>query len=97
MPGLIRGVARTAVVAGTATAVSNRVSRRQARRWGYMDEPQQQQQPQEAYPPPQQAYAPPPPQQEEDPIAKLREYAKLHEDGILTDEEFDAQKRKLLG
>ena len=60
-------------------------------------EPQQQQQPQEAYPPPQQAYAPPPPQQEEDPIAKLREYAKLHEDGILTDEEFDAQKRKLLG
>jgi|SRR6185312_15581268 len=98
MPGLIRGVARTAVVAGTATAVSNRVSRRQARRWGYMDEPQQQQQ-QEAYPPPQQAYAPPPPppQQEEDPIAKLREYAKLHEDGILTDEEFDAQKRRLLG
>ena len=95
MPGLIRGVARTAVVAGTATAVSNRVSRRQARRWGYMDEPQQQQQ--EAYPPPQQAYAPPPPQQEEDPIAKLREYAKLHEDGILTDEEFDAQKRRLLG
>jgi hypothetical protein len=84
-------------VAGTATAVSNRVSRRQARRWGYMDEPQQQQPPQEAYPPPQQAYAPPPPQQEEDPIAKLREYAKLHEDGILTDEEFDAQKRKLLG
>ena len=98
MPGLIRGVARTAVVAGTATAVSNRVSRRQARRWGYMDEPQQQQQ-QEAYPPPQQAYAPPPPppQQEEDPIAKLREYAKLHEDGILTDEEFEAQKRRLLG
>jgi hypothetical protein len=94
MPGLLRGVARTAVVAGTATAVSNRVSRRQARRWGYMDEPQQQ----EAYPPPQQqAYAPPPPQQEEDPIAKLREYAKLHEDGILTDEEFDAQKRRLLG
>ena len=95
MPGLIRGVARTAAIAGTATAVSNRVSRRQARRWGYTDEPQQQQQ--EAYPPPQQAYAPPPPQQEEDPIAKLREYAKLHEDGILTDEEFDAQKRRLLG
>jgi putative oligomerization/nucleic acid binding protein len=93
MPGLIRGVARTAVVAGTATAVSNRVSRRQARRWGYTDEPQQEQ-----APPPQQQYAPPPPppQQEEDPIAKLREYAKLHDDGILTDEEFDAQKRRLL-
>jgi putative oligomerization/nucleic acid binding protein len=96
MPGLLRGVARTAVVAGTATAVSNRVSRRQARRWGYMDEPQEQQ-PQEAYaPPPQQQYAPPP-QEEEDPIAKLREYAKLRDDGILTDEEFEAQKRKLLG
>ena len=89
MPGLIRGVARTATIAGTATAVSNRVSRRQARRWGYDDEPQQ-------APPPQQAYAPPPPQQEEDPIEKLREYAKLHDDGILTDEEFEAQKRRLL-
>jgi hypothetical protein len=60
-----------------------------------MDEPQQQE-PQQAYaPPPQQQYAPPPPQ-EEDPIAKLREYAKLHDDGILTDEEFEAQKRRLL-
>ena len=99
MPGLIRGVARTAVVAGTATAVSNRVSRRQARRWGYMDEPQQQQyeQPPQQYAPPPQQYAPPPPQEEEDPIAKLREYAKLRDDGILTDEEFEAQKRKLLG
>jgi putative oligomerization/nucleic acid binding protein len=97
MPGLIRGVARTAVVAGTATAVSNRVSRRQARRWGYMDEPQQQQQ---YEPPPQQQYAPAPQvtqyEQPEDPIAKLREYAKLHDDGILTDEEFEAQKRRLL-
>jgi hypothetical protein len=102
MPGLIRGVARTAVVAGTATAVSNRVSRRQARRWGYMDEPEPQQQQQYA-PPPQQQYAQPvqqyapPPQEEEDPIAKLREYAKLRDDGILTDEEFEAQKRRLLG
>jgi hypothetical protein len=97
MPGLLRGVARTAVVAGTATAVSNRVSRRQARRWGY-DEPQQQEQEQYA-PPPQQQYAPPPPPppEEEDPIEKLREYAKLRDDGILTDEEFAEQKRKLLG
>jgi hypothetical protein len=91
MPGLIRGVARTAVIAGTATSVSNRVSRRQARRWG-ADEPQQQ------APPPQQQYAPPPPAAapEEDPIEKLREYAKLRDDGILTDEEFEAQKRRLL-
>jgi len=93
MPGLIRGVARTAVIAGTATSVSNRVSRRQAQRWGYTDEPQQQ------APPPQQQYAPPPPAAapEEDPIAQLREYAKLRDDGILTDEEFAEQKRKLLG
>jgi hypothetical protein len=98
MPGLIRGVARTAVVAGTATAVSNRVSRRQARRWGYMDEPQQEAPPQQYEPPPQQyAPPPPPPQEEEDPIEKLREYAKLRDDGILTDEEIAAEKRKLLG
>ena len=57
MPGLMRGVARTAVVAGTATAVSNRVSRRQANRWADQDQQQYQQQP----PPPQQA--PPPYQQ----------------------------------
>lgn len=86
MPGLLRGVARTAVVAGTATAVSNRVSRRQARRWGYMDEPQP-----EAYAPAP-AQAPPP-----DPTAQLRELAKLRDDGILTEEEFAAEKRKLLG
>ncbi len=96
MPGLIRGMARTAVVAGTATAVSNRVSRRQARRWGA--EPQQQ-----AYAEPQQqayaepAYEAPPPQPEEDPIAQLRELAKLRDDGILTEEEFAAQKAKILG
>jgi hypothetical protein len=87
-------MARTAVVAGTATAVSNRVSRRQARRWGYADEPQQQ-----AYEPQQQAYAPAPvaAAPEEDPIAQLRELAKLRDDGILTEEEFAAEKRKLLG
>jgi hypothetical protein len=97
MPGLIRGVARTAVVAGTATAVSNRVSRRQARRWGAQE--------QEAYyqePPPQQYSAPvqqyaPPPQEAEDPVQRLRELASLRDDGILTDEEFAAEKRKLLG
>ena len=94
MPGLIRGMARTAVVAGTATAVSNRVSRRQAQRWGYTDEPQQQQPPPQQYAEPQ--YAPPPPP-EEDPVAQLRELAKLRDDGILTEEEFAAQKAKILG
>jgi hypothetical protein len=88
MPGLLRGVARTAVVAGTATSVSNRVSRRQASRWGA-----QEQQPAYAEPTPAAAPAPPP----ADPVAQLRELAKLRDDGILTDEEFTAQKRKVLG
>ena len=93
MPGLLRGVARTAVVAGTATAVSNRVSRRQARRWGYADEPEPEPQyVQQAPPPP-----PPPAAPAPDPIAQLKELAALREQGILTDEEFAAQKAKILG
>src|SRR5690242_8655046 len=98
MPGLLRGVARTAVVAGTATAVSNRVSRRQARRWGA----QEAQQYGGGYgyeEPAQPAYAPPPAAAppEDDPVARLRELAALRDDGILTDEEFAAEKRKVLG
>jgi Short C-terminal domain len=89
MPGLLRGMARTAVVAGTATAVSNRVSRRQARRWGYDDQGAQYE---EAAPPPPPAPAAP----AEDPIAKLKELAALKDQGILTEEEFAAQKAKLL-
>lgn len=96
MPGLIRGVARTAVIAGTATHVSNNVSRRQANRWaqqeqaqpGYMAPVQPQQY--EQAPPPAAAPA-------ADPVEKLKEYAQLHDQGILTDEEFAAQKAKLLG
>jgi putative oligomerization/nucleic acid binding protein len=95
MPGLLRGMARTAVVAGTATAVSNRVSRRQARRWGAED-PYAQQPQQQAYAEP--AYAEPAPVEEApDPVSQLRELAKLRDDGILTDEEFAEQKRKILG
>jgi len=96
MPGLLRGVARTAVVAGTATAVSNRVSRRQATRWGYTDEPQSQSQPQGGYyeaPPPAAAPAAPAP----DPIGQLKQLAALKDQGILTEEEFAAQKAKILG
>jgi hypothetical protein len=89
MPGLIRGVARTAVIAGTATAVSNRVSRRQANRWaqqgGYYDEPAQQ------APPP-----PPPGSSTDDTIARLKELAELKAAGVLTDAEFEAQKAKIL-
>ena len=85
MPGLLRGVVRTAAVAGTATAVSNRVSRRQAQRWG-------QQEP---------AYAPPPPAAPAapatDPIQQLKDLAALKAQGILTEDEFAAQKRRILG
>ena len=92
MPGLLRGIARTAVIAGTATAVSNRVSRRQGERWarqGYYDEPEPE--------PQQQQYAPPPAAPAPDPIAQLKELGALHTQGILTDEEFAAQKAKILG
>ena len=96
MPGLLRGVARTAVVAGTATAVSNRVSRRQANRWSQQEyEQQAQYEQQQAYQQP--AYQEPPPPAQEDPIEKLKELGALHEQGILTDEEFAAQKAKILG
>jgi hypothetical protein len=85
---LLRGVARTAVRAGTATAVSNRVSRRQARRWAEQGEPvgTYAQAPQEA-----------PPPGGDDTIAKLKELGELRDSGVLTEEEFAAQKAKLLG
>ena len=93
MPGLLRGVARTAVVAGTATAVSNRVSRRQANRWSQQEEQQYAQHPQQyAAPPPAPAPAPAAP----DPIAQLKELAELKNQGILTEAEFEAQKAKIL-
>ena len=96
MPGLIRGVARTAVVAGTATAVSNRVSRRQANRWSAQEEEQyaQQQQQQQYYQQP--APAAPPPPAAPDTITQLKELAELKSQGILTDAEFEAQKAKIL-
>ena len=93
MPGLLRGIARTAVVAGTATAVSNRVSRRQAQRW-------QQQgsdpygQPEPAYQEPAPQYQEPPPQQ--DMVQQLKDLAELKDQGILTEEEFAAQKARIL-
>jgi hypothetical protein len=79
-------MARTAVIAGTATSVSNRVSRRQARRWAEQ-EPAYEPQP-EAAP----AAAPAP-----DPIEQLRQLGELHQQGVLTDEEFASQKARLLG
>jgi Short C-terminal domain/Domain of unknwon function (DUF3824) len=99
VPGLLRGVARTAVVAGTATAVSNRVSRRQANRWSQQDEQAyyEQQQQQQQYAQPQYAEPPPPPPPAPDPIAQLKELAELKDQGVLTEAEFAAQKAKILG
>ena len=99
MPGLIRGVARTAVIAGTATAVSGRVQRRQAEKYAGRDaqidadrDAAYQQQTAAAAPAPAPAAA-----GEGDMIAQLKQLAELHDQGILTDEEFAAQKAKLLG
>jgi hypothetical protein len=110
-------VARTAVVAGTATAVSGRVQRRQAEKYAsrdaqiyadrtaaYQQDMAQQQYAQPQYAPPQQQYAPPPepqyapePAAEPDLVTQLKQLAELRDQGILTDEEFAAQKAKLLG
>jgi Short C-terminal domain len=109
MPGLVRGIARTAVIAGTATAVSNGVSRRQGQRWAAQgqQQPQQtyQQQPvyqQPVYAPPAPvapapaAPAPPPAPAPVDRIAVLKELAGLRDQGILTEAEFATEKAKIL-
>ena len=97
MPGLLRGVARTAVVAGTATAVSNRVSRRQAGRWAAQEQQQAPQQQYYAEPPP----PPPPPaaapaSDMESKLAQLKDLAQLKEAGVLNDLEFEQQKARIL-
>jgi hypothetical protein len=86
-PGLVRGVARTAVVAGTATAVSGRVARRQQQRWA--SEEQQAPAPQTAPP----AAAPAEPEY----MAELEQLAQLRDQGILSPEEFEAKKKQILG
>ena len=93
MPGLLRGMARTAVVAGTATAVSNRVSRRQSERWAGQD--------QAAYP---QEYAEPPAPAPAAPAApaesridQLKALGELKAQGVLSDAEFEAEKARILG
>jgi hypothetical protein len=101
MPGLLRGVARTAVVAGTATAVSNRVSRRQADRWQQQGAyPFDQPRPAYADPPADQGAAqqpPPPAAPPADPIIQqLKDLAALRDQGVLTEEEFAAQKARIL-
>jgi Short C-terminal domain len=103
--GLIGGMARTAVVAGTATAVSNRVSRRQANRWAEKDqqaaEAQAYEQQQAYAPPPQQDAPPPQPASpaasQDDMLTQLQKLGELRSAGVLTEEEFAAQKAKILG
>lgn len=87
MPGLLRGMARTAVVAGTATAVSGRVQRRQGQRWARQEEEQDAQQPAAA----------PAAGGEPSTIEQLKELGELKAQGILSEDEFAAQKAKLLG
>lgn len=100
MPRLLRGIARTAIVAGTATAVSNRVSRRQAGRWARQD--------QQAYEQQAAAYEPEPPEpalqrsadmSTDDRLAQLKQLKQLGElrsAGVLTEGEFQQQKSRIL-
>ena len=101
MPGLLRGVARTAVVAGTATAVSNRVSRRQAGRWAAQEQASYQSQPPPQYyeqaPPPPPPPAAAPSGDMDAKLAQLKELAELKEQGVLTGAEFEQQKARILG
>jgi len=104
MPGLMRGMARTAAVVGTATATRNAVNRRQADKnaAAYAHATQTYEQevappPQQVAPPPQEQYAPPAPPPQDDVIAQLERLGALKAQGILTEEEFAAQKAKLLG
>jgi len=94
MPGLIRGVARTAVVAGTATAVSGRVSRRQQGKWAAQEQQQQAEAPPAAAPAP--AAAAPAGGGMDDKLAQLKQLGELKEAGVLTDAEFEVQKDKIL-
>ena len=96
MPGLMRGMAKTAAVVGTATATRGAVNRRQANKnAAAYSQAQAQVQPQQA-PPPQEEYYEPP-AEEADPIEQLERLGALYAQGLLTDEEFAAQKAKILG
>jgi Short C-terminal domain len=85
-PGLVGAAARTAVVAGTATAVHGRVQRRQQQKYADQD--------QQAY---EQQAAAPPAAAEPDYMAELEQLAQLRDQGILTPEEFEAKKKQILG
>ena len=100
MPGLVRGMARTAAVVGTATATRNAVNRRQAEKnvAAYSQAMEHQAPPPQQYaPPPEEYYQAPAQEQQEDVISQLERLGALKAQGILTEEEFNAQKAKLLG
>jgi hypothetical protein len=97
MPGLLRGIARTAVVAGTATAVSNRVSRRQAGRWSRRSQDEQyedQQYQDEQYGAPEAAR---PADDMSAQLAQLKQLGELKAQGVVSDAEFEQQKARILG
>jgi hypothetical protein len=94
MPGLLRGIARTAVIAGTATAVSNRVSRRQAGRWARKD--QQQADAQEPVEPEPEPDEPAAAGGMDDMLAQLKQLGELKSQGVLTEAEFQQQKSRIL-
>ena len=85
-PGLVGAAARTAVVAGTATAVSGRVARRQQNKYA---------QEEQAAPAP--AAAAPAEAAEPDYMAELEQLAQLRDQGIISPEEFEAKKKQILG
>ena len=101
MPGLMRGMARTAAVVGTATATRNAVNRRQADKNAQAYAQAESAAAAQYAPPPQVVYAAPPPvappAQEEDVITQLERLGALKAQGLITEEEFAAQKAKLLG
>jgi hypothetical protein len=90
MPGLLGGIVRTAIVAGTATAVSNRVTRRQAGRWARRDQQEYAQQEVQEAPPA------PPPSSMDDKLAQLKQLGELRAQGVLSDAEFEQQKTRIL-
>jgi hypothetical protein len=94
--GLLRGMARTAVVAGTATAVSNRVSRRQAGRWGAQEQEAAEQQQVDAGPQPPPPPTAPAPTSQADMIEQLQKLGELKSSGVLTEAEFATQKARVL-
>ena len=106
MPGLLRGIMRTAVVAGTASAVAGRVQRHQARKFADRDAQtaadreqayeEQMASPEQAAPQAQYAEPSPAPAPQPDMIGQLKQLAELRDRGILTDEEFNAQKARIL-